>query len=218
MAKKLTEEKIQQILDVGIREFAEKGYDGANTNQIAKKAGISSGVLFKYFESKEKLFLACLRKSLVELEDVLRRLEDMEGDFFTKVRMLLGRIRSSGQEHLDYIRMYHTLTLSNRPELARRLAREIEEKTCGIYRNYIQKAQERGEIRTDISPEYAAFLFDNVLMMLQFSGTCTYYQERYRIYMEQGNGESVDYLNEKMTEQVMCFLEGALGKADAGEG
>ena len=47
MLKKLTDDKLEEILEVGIMEFADKGPDGANINVIAKKAGISVGVLYK---------------------------------------------------------------------------------------------------------------------------------------------------------------------------
>ncbi|EFR99585.1 TetR family transcriptional regulator, partial [Listeria seeligeri FSL N1-067] len=39
-------------------EFAEKGYQAASTNQICAKAGVSKGLIFHYFGSKEKLYIA----------------------------------------------------------------------------------------------------------------------------------------------------------------
>ena len=68
MAKKLTEEKKNEILETGIRVFADCGYEGANTNAIAREAGISVGALFKYYGDKEGFFLACLERSM----DMLR--------------------------------------------------------------------------------------------------------------------------------------------------
>jgi TetR/AcrR family transcriptional regulator len=54
---KLSQEKQQQILDAAIQEFASEGYALASTNHIVERAGISKGVLFKYFSNKEQLFL-----------------------------------------------------------------------------------------------------------------------------------------------------------------
>ncbi|QSO51674.1 TetR/AcrR family transcriptional regulator [Alicyclobacillus curvatus] len=53
----LPKEKQDEILLASLREFAEKGFDLASTNEIVKQAGISKGVLFKYFEDKESLFI-----------------------------------------------------------------------------------------------------------------------------------------------------------------
>ena len=47
MAKKLSEEKQHEMIEAGIREFARCGYEGANTNEIARMAGVSAGALFK---------------------------------------------------------------------------------------------------------------------------------------------------------------------------
>ena len=53
----LPKEKRDEILIASLREFAERGFDLASTNQIVKQADISKGVLFKYFDDKESLFL-----------------------------------------------------------------------------------------------------------------------------------------------------------------
>ncbi len=50
-------EKQQDIIQASLREFADCGYDLASTNRIVQKAGISKGVLFKYFNDKKALFL-----------------------------------------------------------------------------------------------------------------------------------------------------------------
>ncbi len=58
MLKKLSDEKINEILEAGISEFASHGMDRANTNVIAKKAGVSVGVIYKYYNDKEGFFFA----------------------------------------------------------------------------------------------------------------------------------------------------------------
>ena len=63
MYKKLTDEQIQIIIDSGIAEFAHEGFVGANLSRIAKSAGVSVGVIYKYYADKKDLFLA-KRKSL----------------------------------------------------------------------------------------------------------------------------------------------------------
>lgn len=55
---KLTEIKRKNIIDAAITEFRERGFLGAKTTNIAKRAGVSSRTLYNHFESKEDLFLA----------------------------------------------------------------------------------------------------------------------------------------------------------------
>lgn len=45
------------ILNAALKEFSMKGFDDASTNVIAKKAGISKGLMFHYINSKKDLFL-----------------------------------------------------------------------------------------------------------------------------------------------------------------
>lgn len=57
-----------KIIEAALQEFGEHGYDGASTNQICQAAGISKGLLYHYFKSKENLFLAVCSKCVEDLE------------------------------------------------------------------------------------------------------------------------------------------------------
>ena len=208
MARKLSEEKQNEIMEVGIREFADCGYDGANTNVIARKAGISVGALFKYYADKETFFLACLRRSLDILENVLQEVEQADGKSFDKAESLFRTLIKFSREHGDYIRMYHMITAGSNKALTEKLAAEIEGVSARVYRAYIARAQEQGEIRSDIPPEKAAFFFDNMLMMLQFTYSCDYYKQRLAMYTGlDADDESAD---EMMIKQLLLFTDGAL--------
>ncbi len=52
--------KIQRILNAGLREFSQRGYEEASTNRIAKAAGMSKALMFHYVKSKEELFFALI--------------------------------------------------------------------------------------------------------------------------------------------------------------
>lgn len=85
------EEKNQQtkrrILDAALAEFSAQGYTAGSTNTICAEQGISKGIVYHYFESKDGLFLACvsecfqrlteyIRENMPECEDAERSLED----------------------------------------------------------------------------------------------------------------------------------------------
>ncbi|MEU5687072.1 TetR/AcrR family transcriptional regulator [Streptomyces venezuelae] len=55
-------ERERQIVDVAVRVFAKRGYHGASVDEIAELAGISKPMVYLYLDSKEGLFLACLRR------------------------------------------------------------------------------------------------------------------------------------------------------------
>ncbi len=59
------EKRRREILNAGLDLFIHKGYAATRTAEIAERVGMSEGLLFHYFETKEKLYIA-----LLELADV----------------------------------------------------------------------------------------------------------------------------------------------------
>lgn len=48
----------QQILEAALDTFAEQGFEGASTKEIAERAGVTQGLIYFYFANKADLFLA----------------------------------------------------------------------------------------------------------------------------------------------------------------
>lgn len=206
MYKKLSEEKQQAILQAGISEFAEKGYDNARISNIAGRAGVSVGVIYKYYQDKDALFLACVRLSLSPLNEVLAEAGRKGQDLEESIRFVIQALIRHAGKHREVIRMYHEITALSSGRFSRELSKEIESVSSKVYTEMIKKAQKDGRCRRDADPRFLAFFFDNLLMMLQFSCSCDYYRERLECYC----GEEA--LDEKiMADQLSGFLSGALG-------
>ncbi|SFD72201.1 transcriptional regulator, TetR family [Actinopolyspora alba] len=60
-------EREQQILGIAEEVFAERGYQAAAMDDIARRVGLSKPMLYEYFGSKEGLLLACLERAKREL-------------------------------------------------------------------------------------------------------------------------------------------------------
>ncbi|WP_421017163.1 TetR/AcrR family transcriptional regulator [Furfurilactobacillus cerevisiae] len=56
--------KQQSVLKVSLNLFAEKGFDGTSTSEIAKQAGVSEGTVFKQFKTKDGILAALLNPFL----------------------------------------------------------------------------------------------------------------------------------------------------------
>ncbi len=205
MLKKLTDEKIVEILETGITEFAKKGLDGANINVIAKNAGISIGVLYKYFENKEEFFLACVKRSLEALEAVLKEVTNGEEKILVRAEKIIRAVIYYSKEYSDYINMYQEIMSGSSKKFAPLLAVEIESMTAKTYADFIKKAMESDDIRKDIDPRMFAFFFDNLLTMLQFSYSCDYHRERLKVYC----GVDVFDDDEKVITELVKFIESA---------
>jgi len=66
---KKSEETKQNILDTTIEMISEKGYAPTTTKEIAEKAGVSEGTIFKYYGSKKDLLREIVNKTIEEFKD-----------------------------------------------------------------------------------------------------------------------------------------------------
>ncbi|ULL13079.1 TetR/AcrR family transcriptional regulator [Paenibacillus sp. H1-7] len=93
----LEPEKQERILNAAMKEFAQKGYKNASTNEIVAEAGISKGLLFHYFHNKKDLYLY--------LYDYI--MEVIVKEFFEKIdlqqRDILARLRQCARLKMEII-------------------------------------------------------------------------------------------------------------------
>ncbi len=205
MYKKLDEETLNNLLETGIREFAGKGFDKASIADIAKKSGLSVGVLYKYYEDKDDFFIACIRHTLKLLDSVMSEVTGDGDGLIGNMEIAIRRLVEHARNHRDYYVMYHEITAGGCIKFAKLLAKEIETVSATVYSGLIEQAQKKGLVRRDLDPKMFAFFFDNLLMMLQFSLSCEYYRERMIIYC---GGEPTD---EMLVKQMLAFMNSALG-------
>src|SRR4249920_1705246 len=63
----------EEVLDAAMIEFAERGFEGASTEDIARRAGISQPYLFRLFGTKKELFKASVARCLREALEMFQR-------------------------------------------------------------------------------------------------------------------------------------------------
>jgi AcrR family transcriptional regulator len=74
-------ERREQILEAAVTVFAERGYEGASTDVIARMAGISQPYLFRLFGTKRELIIATVRRCFEDTEALfVRAAKGLEGD------------------------------------------------------------------------------------------------------------------------------------------
>ena len=57
----------ERIIAAALRLFAEKGYHGTRTSEIARESGVAEATVFKYFRTKKILLAAVLEKIITEI-------------------------------------------------------------------------------------------------------------------------------------------------------
>ncbi|MGI6694779.1 MAG: TetR/AcrR family transcriptional regulator [Christensenellales bacterium] len=180
---RIPQDKRDHIFTIAVSEFATKGYAAASINQIARKAGISIGSLYSYFDSKEDLFLAVVDKGYELLERALNGLKK-EGPFRERLLDLLETALRYGEKHPDMNNLYLSLMTEELAPLSMRLSSQVEKISIAYYQQMLKKARDRGEVRADLDIPLAAYLIDNNVLMLQLACSSSYHQYRIQHFLD----------------------------------
>jgi AcrR family transcriptional regulator len=98
------QQRREQLLDVGRRLFAEKGFEAVSVEEIASKADVSKPVVYEHFGGKEGLYAVVVdREMSYLLVAISEALADDEPGTHVNARTLLER---AGMALFDYIDRY----------------------------------------------------------------------------------------------------------------
>lgn len=200
---RISQEKRQRIVSTAVREFAALGFASANVNRIAREAGISVGSLYQYFATKDDLFMYIVELGASAIAGHVSRIIQADIRLSSKLERLLRLAQDYSREDPDLIRLYNVFSSEKDEQRARIIADKLESITARAYRDMIQEAQKRGEIRADIDPGILAFLLDNQLLLMQYSFACPYHKRRLALFVGQGNIQDNEYL----IRSIMTALE-----------
>ena len=167
---------------------------------------MSVGVIYKYYEDKNALFLACVHYGLEALGNLLQDVVSNEDNIELCVKQIVNTVIQSSIDGTEINRMYNTISSTEVDAFSKELANEIEGVSAKVYTELFKKAQKEGKCDKDANPAMFAFFFDSLLMMVQFSYSCDYYKERLKLYC----GEDIFQDYEKMSTELTRFLLNAM--------
>jgi TetR/AcrR family transcriptional regulator len=180
---RLPEEKQRRVLDAAKKSFAALGFGRANVNDIAADAGISVGSMYKYFRTKEDLFLALVEEShdviATTIDHVLAREQTLAG----RVEGLLRAAVEAAETDPEAVHIYIACTTEELSPLAARLSGTYEDVAAVRYRQMLDEARRRGEVDADLDVAWAAFALDNLFLLAQLSVGAAYFRERLKVFL-----------------------------------
>jgi AcrR family transcriptional regulator len=171
----LTEEKKQRILNGAIKEFAKNSFFKTSMQSIAKRAGISKGSMYQYFEGKKELYVYlfkyALEKKFSYFEHLIKYSETRS--FYAIFEEMLYLGTKFGLDHPDLFELSNSLnelyTSSNKMaiEIVSEINNIVNIEGVKLYSQFVYKAIDRafinGEIRSDIDKQLIYFFIDRVI-------------------------------------------------------
>ncbi len=139
-----------EILAAALETFVEHGYAATKLEDVAKRAGVTKGTLYIYFESKEALFKAVVRENVVPL---LATAEQLAGDRSADPELLLRQLvtawwEAMGPSGLGGLPKLVISEATNFPELAQFWYDEVVRRGRQIFAEVLRRGMERGVFRT----------------------------------------------------------------------
>jgi AcrR family transcriptional regulator len=163
------DERPAEILEAALAVFADRGYAATRMEDIARRAGVTKGTIYLYFESKDAVFRSLVQESIGKtIGGLLTAVSQYEGpssDLLQRVLRGIGSfIRTSDRVVLPKIIVAEA---GNFPSLAEFYRREVIDKGLALLQSVIARGIARGEFR-EIPPEHAARLCIAPLLLAAF--------------------------------------------------
>jgi AcrR family transcriptional regulator len=154
-------QSISSITETALRLFSELGYEATSVRAIAREAGISLGLMYNYFSSKEELLQEIFRRSVEDIQASF--LQDPDGPPYTSgieqhIRHTVGILK----EKRDFWKLLHSIRLQSK--VVQQLLAEMQEETLRIEDRIQQNLLEAGIAQPELE---AKLLFASIDGMAQ---------------------------------------------------
>ena len=197
---KVVEDRHEQIIDAALRVFAEKGFARATNRDIAREAGITTGLIYYYFKSKEDLLKAALEeRSPVHLMTQVSPAM-LEQPPTVLLPLLITRVLSlvESEQFVNIIRVLLPEMLHGDTEIAPILLGFFQ-RVLDFLSNYLKIQAARGGVRADLDADATAQIIASSMIGMVM---------RRQIIRDPG---VLQFTQEKLVKAVLdTFLQGIL--------
>jgi len=148
-----------KILESAIRLFAEKGFSGTTTREIAEKAGVNEALIFRYFSTKRDLYSAIIERKISEepgFEYPLEAFKETRDDWLI-FRSIAIRMFDCVEKDPSFIRLLHFSALEGH-ELSDMFFDTYVQYQRMLLSDYIERRISEGAFK-NVNPVLAARAF-----------------------------------------------------------
>jgi AcrR family transcriptional regulator len=144
---KVVEDRRDQLIDAAMRVYSQKGFTRATNKDIAREAGITPGLIYYYFESKEALLKAIIEtRSPAQLMTTLPpQALELPPQLFLRMLILRALSIIESEQLIQLIRMLLPEIVHN-PEMAS-IASSMIQRILEFLGSYVEKQVGKGALR-----------------------------------------------------------------------
>ena len=162
------EDRPQEITAAAFAAFAEKGFTATKVEEVARRAGVSKGLLYLYFKTKEELFKAVIRNVVTPRVDELTRTLDsseLSAEAFIRGPLLAFMQRLPGSPASVVIRLMIS-EAPKHPDLVDYYWDNVASRGLAALRQLLERGVEDGDFRESAVNELPQLLLAPVIMSI----------------------------------------------------
>lgn len=156
---RLSEKKKTRILDLAVREIAEKGFINSRIKDIAQKAGISYGSMYSYFPKKDDLLRTIITRNIAFQKNALDEIINEDENIFTNIENYFHLVLKTAEENPGLIAIWRDIAQSYHTNLLPEIM-ELEKEGLKTIKKLISRAIEKGVLLPDINIEASVYVID----------------------------------------------------------
>lgn len=155
----------EKILKSALKLFSQKGYLGTTTKEIAKEAQVAEVTLFRYFTSKENLFIDVLKSQsfLPTLKDLIPKLK--KKDYKDSLKTIAKYYFDLLKKKRDLICIMHT-EIFQYPAEIRAIHSKMIHEVYLVFASYLEELKKDGVLKKDLDSNYASLAYFGMLFNL----------------------------------------------------
>jgi len=151
-------DKRRLILDAAVRVFARQGFHACRVSDIADEAGVAYGLVYHYFSSKDEILDTVFLERWNVLLAVIAEVDAGDGPARDKLRAIASFIVDSYRHDPDVMKVIVVEVTRAANSFGRTHLGKIRE-AYSLIAAIVAKAQRAGELRSDVTPDFAALAF-----------------------------------------------------------
>ena len=170
----------KELLSAALNAFVERGFAATKLEDVARMAGVSKGTLYLYYESKEELFMAVVRETIVpNIAQAEKIMTEFKGD----TRDLFKELIANWYRQISSVDMAGICKLmfaeaSNFPELAQFYHAEVIQRSESMMTQMLERGMKSGEFRElDLNVMPKIIIAPMVMLMLWNKSFCPFAQQ-----------------------------------------
>jgi AcrR family transcriptional regulator len=150
------------ILEAAIKVFARNGYHGSRIADIAGEAGIAYGLVYHYFKNKEEILSSIFEERWGAFLDTLEHVTGQPGTAADRLQRVATIILGGHHVRPEWVKVL-VLEIQRSSRFAQPSQIRAVGRLFQIVARILREGQEKGEIRTDLDPDVACYVFIGAL-------------------------------------------------------